>query len=145
VSYRAIGVQKNMQIESPTFSTTASVQDVSTFISIPKNLELILPHGRIQDFTASESDCSFTVQGGITISLVLASSSLNKVIYKQGNKSPFPFDLTIVLTEESYGSQGKIHFNGEVSMFIAMVAKGPLTELFKDMANNIKSVLEGPK
>jgi carbon monoxide dehydrogenase subunit G len=134
-----------MQIDSPRFSTTASVDEVYRFIRIPENLQKILPSDRIQHFESTDNDCKFTVQGGITISLVLVSASTEFIIFKQGEKSPFPFKLTVKLTSTNEGSEGTIHFNGEVSMFIAMVATGPLTELFKDMSKNIKSVLEAPK
>jgi hypothetical protein len=107
------------------------------YLSLPSNLEKILPSERIDAFESDQDQCSFTIQGGFTISLVFVSRSEVGVRYKSGVNSPFPFELKIDMEPLDNQCTGKLEFQGEISPFIAMMAKGPLTALFNDMGKNL--------
>jgi len=107
------------------------------YLSLPSNLEKILPSERIDAFEADQDQCSFKIQGGFTISLVFVSRSEVGVKYKSGVNSPFPFELKIDMEPFDNQCTGKLEFQGETSPFITMMAKGPLTALFNDMGKNL--------
>ena len=79
------------------------------------------------------------MQGGITISLVQdGMEGSDKLFLKSGEKSPFPFRLTINLTEIEPGTEGNIHFDGEVNMFLKMMVEKPLGNLFNYMSKKLQ-------
>jgi len=46
--------------------------------------------------------------------------------------------LTIHLTQKESETEGYIHFDGEVNMFLKMMVEKPLTNLFNYMTNKLK-------
>jgi len=126
-----------MHILSNQFTVNSTCDNMLAYLSLPSNLEKILPSERIHAFEADQDQCSFTIQGGFTISLVFVSRSEVGVKYKSGVNSPFPFELKIDMEPLDNQCTGKLEFQGETSPFIAMMAKGPLTALFNDMGKNL--------
>lgn len=126
-----------MHILSNQFTVNSTCDNMLGYLSLPSNLEKILPSERIDAFEADQDQCSFTIQGGFTISLVFVSRSEVGVRYKSGVNSPFPFELKIDMEPFDNQCTGKLEFQGETSPFIAMMAKGPLTALFNDMGKNL--------
>ena len=55
------------------------------------------PWTKYQTSNADKDSCSFKVQGGITISLIQNGREDGKIFLKSGEKSPFPFKLTVHL------------------------------------------------
>ena len=131
-----------MELKSIQVSVKASRADIISFLSNSENLWLILPQDKISDFKASMESCSFKVQGGITISLIQNGHEENKLFLKSGEKTPFPFNLTIHLTENSSLTDGYIHFDGEVNAFLKMMVEKPLSALFNYMSEKLKSHFE---
>lgn len=131
-----------MELTSNQVSVKASKEDIISFLSNSENLWLILPQDKISDFKASSDSCSFKVQGGITISLVQNGHEENKLFLKSGEKTPFPFDLTIHLSENGSSTDGYIHFAGEVNAFLKMMVEKPLSALFNYMSEKLKSHYE---
>ena len=131
-----------MELKSIQVSVKASRADIISFLSNSENLWLILPQDKISDFKASMKSCSFKVQGGITISLIQNGHEENKLFLKSGEKTPFPFNLTIHLTENGSLTDGYIHFDGEVNAFLKMMVEKPLSALFNYMSEKLKSHFE---
>lgn len=128
-----------MNIKSEKSVINASVNEVYTFLSNAENIGVLLPQNEVKEFQGDREQCSFKVQGGITISLVQDELEPNAEIkMKSGEKSPFPFDLTIVMHEKGEQTEGYIDFNGEVNAFLKMMVKKPLTNLFNHMTNALK-------
>lgn len=129
-----------MIIESQKVEVNAPAEDVFTFLSNAKNIEELLPADNIKDFQATETQCSFKVQGGITITLIqdsLVPHSEIKMV--SGEKSPFPFNLTIHMGEDATKQTiGYIYFDGEVNAFLKMMVQKPLTNLFNYMSQKMK-------
>lgn len=134
-----------MKIESELFTTHVQVKEIIDFLSIPVNIEKILPPDRIQSFESDDTQCNFKIQGGINISLVFVKQTNSSVSYKSGEKSPFPFELTAHIEEIPDGTSGQLIFIGDTSPFISMMAKGPLTALFNDMGRNLIKLIEKSK
>ena len=119
-------------------SVGANRSNIIEFLTKPSNLEHLLPMDKVKDFISDESSCSFKVQGGFIISLFQDGSEEGKVFLKSGEKSPFPFKLTIHLVEqEENKTEGQIEFDGEVNAFMKMMVEKPLLSLFNYMSNKL--------
>ena len=127
-----------MQILSQEVEIHATTNQVLEFISISSNIEKLLPQDKISDFKFDENSCSFKVQGGIIISLIQSGRDENKLYLASGQKSPFPFKLTIHTFTTNEGCKGFIEFNGEVNAFLKMLVEKPLSALFNYMTNQMK-------
>jgi hypothetical protein len=129
-----------MVIESQNVEVNAPSEDVFTFLSNAKNIEELLPSDNIKDFQATETECSFKVQGGITITLIQESvEPFREIKMISGEKSPFPFHLTIHMGEDATKQTiGFIHFDGDVNPFLKMMVQKPLTNLFNYMSQKMK-------
>jgi hypothetical protein len=116
---------------------------VYSYLQDARNYLDLLPQDKIKEWTATEKHCSFKVQGGFIITLVLDGGIESSNVYlKSGEKSPFPFKLDIQLEETEEGTKGKIVFNGEVNMFMKMMVEKPLTALFNTMSHKLKEHFE---
>lgn len=125
----------SMKIDSTKVTVNAAAQTVFDFLINTEHLYHLMPQDKISDWKADEKSCSFKVQGGITISLVqIETFSPEKIILKSGEKSPFPFTLTVHLTASGDSTEGYIAFDGDVNMFLKMMVEKPLTALFNYMS-----------
>lgn len=127
-----------MKLDSNKVTVNANKQDIKAFLSDSNNLLHLLPQDSISDFKSSVEECSFKVQGGIIISLVQDGIEDNELYLKSGEKSPFPFRLTVKLDEKESSTEGFIHFDGEVNMFLKMMVEKPLKNLFNYMSDKLK-------
>ncbi len=128
-----------MTIDSQKVQITADQQTIADFLSDAQNLIHLLPQDKITDFKADANQCSFKVQGGITISLVEdGTDGPSQLFLKSGDASPFPFRLTIHTAPNKGGTEGYIHFEGQVNPFMKMIVEKPLTHLFDYMSNKLK-------
>lgn len=128
-----------MKIDSTKVEVNASAKNIFAFLKDANNLIHLLPQDNISDFKATASECSFKVQGGIVITLVQnGGEEPNKLFLKSGEKSPFPFTLTIHIDEINGKSNGYIAFDGEVNMFLKMMVEKPLTNLFNYMSEKLQ-------
>lgn len=127
-----------MVLKSERVIIAASIQDVKVFLTNSKNIELLLPQDKISDFKADEKECSFKVQGAIIISLLQNGSEKKKIFLKSGEKSPFPFSLTVFLEQENEKTMGFIEFSGEINPFLKMMVEKPLQALFNFMSHKLE-------
>lgn len=129
-----------MIIDSNKVIVNASSQEVFDFMHDMNNMIHLLPADKISDFKSSIDDCSFKVQGGVLISLIRTGTEGNeKILLKSGEGTPFPFTLTINMKESNESTEGFIHFDGEVNMFLKMMVEKPLTALFNYMSEKLQS------
>jgi carbon monoxide dehydrogenase subunit G len=127
-----------MTLQSQSYTVNAAPKDVITFLSDAKNLFHILPQDKITDWTADEQMCSFKVQGGFTIRLLEdGNNGSNELYLKSGEGTPFSFKLTVFLNEKESKTEGHIHFDGEVNLFLKMMVEKPLTALFDYMSKQL--------
>lgn len=127
-----------MIIKGNTVVVNADRKTVQEFLSDSNNMIHLLPQDKISDFSSTNEGCSFKVQGGITISLNQNGiDGLDKLFLKSGEKSPFPFDLTVVMSDKEGKTEGYIEFNGQVNAFLKMMVEKPLTNLFNYMSDKL--------
>jgi hypothetical protein len=128
-----------MIIKSDQIQVAANKNEIRDFLLNCTNYHLLLPEDKISNFTATENQCSFKVQGGFTIQLIQYGIDQDgNVLLKSGENSPFPFSLCAKLNEEGQNTSGEIEFDGELNSFLAMVATKPLQHLFNYMADSLK-------
>lgn len=128
-----------MIIKSDKIQVAAKKNEIRDFLLNCTNYHLLLPEDKISNFTATENQCSFKVQGGIWIQLIQDGIDQDgNVLLKSGENSPFPFSLSAKLTEEGQNTSGEIEFDGELNSFLAMVATKPLQHLFNFMADRLE-------
>jgi hypothetical protein len=133
-----------MIIESIPSTVSQPIAVVYDFLKNIENLFYLLPQDKISAWTATSTDCSFKIQGGIIIPLVLDSLVQNQEInLVSGPKSPFPFTLSVKLTETESGTCGQLLFDAKMSKTIQFIAEKPLRHLFNTMTDNIKVHFEG--
>ncbi len=133
-----------MIIQSEKVQVNAAQKDICTFLSDSNNLLHLLPQDKISDFKSTVEECSFKVQGGVTISLIqTGTEGDSKLFLKSGEKSPFPFKLTIQLDQIEGTTEGYILFDGEVNAFLKMMVEKPLTNLFNYMSNKLMEHFKG--
>jgi hypothetical protein len=124
-----------MKIESTRVDVNASQEDIYSFLVNSNNLIHLLPQDKISNWKSTENECSFKAQGGFLISLLQnGNQGKSKVFMKSGEKSPFPFKLTLFINEKNDKSNGYIEFEGNVNLFLKKIVEKPLTELFNHMA-----------
>lgn len=112
--------------------------EIENFLIDSRNLEFLLPEDKISNFVADENACSFKVQGGFTISLIQDGREEGKIYLRSGEKSPFPFKLTVHLNEEDTNiTEAYIVFDGEVNAFLKMMVEKPLLNLFNYMSHKL--------
>jgi hypothetical protein len=128
-----------MIIDSTKVEVNATQEVICTFLKDSNNLIHLLPKDNISDFKSTIEECSFKVQGGVIISLIQdGNEGDSKLFLKSGEKSPFPFKLTIQLGQIDGKTEGFIHFDGELNMFLKMMVEKPLTNLFNYMSNKLQ-------
>lgn len=130
-----------MIIQSSTSNVSANIETVKSFLSNPRNLEQLLPSDKVSQFEANEKSCSFVVQGGIKISLLLDQVQETTVCYRSGEGSPFPFTLKICLADQGVQTDGYVLFDGEINGFLKLMVEKPLKSLFEGMIERLKVLL----
>ncbi len=133
-----------MILKADTITVNADRNTIHQFLGDSNNMIHLLPQDKISDFTSNEESCSFKVQGGITISLVQnGTDGLDKLFMKSGEKSPFPFKLSIVMIDKGDQTEGYIEFDGEVNAFLKMMVERPLSNLFNFMSKKLVEQFNG--
>ncbi|TNE71058.1 MAG: hypothetical protein EP333_09680 [Bacteroidetes bacterium] len=128
-----------MNIKSNSVEVNASRNQILDFLMNMENINYLLPQDKISDFKADSGQCSFKVQGGVTIALIQdGHKELDEIYMRSGQGSPFPFKLTVKLEENGEKTSGHISFDGEVNMFLKMMVEKPLTALFNYMSEELK-------
>lgn len=130
-----------MEIKSTPAIVNANIKTAHDFLIDARNMEHLLPMDKVSEFKADEKKCSFKVQGGFEISLIEEGSNGSSEVYlRAGESSPFPFKLTVhLLPISDTETEGFIHFNGEVNMFLKMMVEKPLSALFEFMTKQLQT------
>jgi carbon monoxide dehydrogenase subunit G len=127
-----------MLIESTPAIVQVPITQVFDFLKDVSNLYHLLPHDKISSWEANETACSFKIQGGIIIPLVLTElNTPTQIKMISGPKSPFPFTLSVNMEEVSGGTKGCLVFDAKVSKTIQFIAEKPLRNLFNTMADKL--------
>ncbi|MCH2234568.1 MAG: hypothetical protein MK078_09970 [Crocinitomicaceae bacterium] len=126
-------------IDSNKVAVEAGIQEVFAYLTDFNNIKELLPQDKISDWESDKDFCSFKVQNAATIPLKKeAVNEFDKIDIVSGDKAPFPFTLQIHLSEKDGGTEGYIHFEGDINMFLKMMVEKPLENLFNYMAHKLQ-------
>ena len=132
-----------MKLTSDRVTVEANRQEIAAFLRKIEHIYHLLPHEHISDWKATDHECSFKVQAGVTIPLIQDGFQDDELIFlRSGEKAPFPFRLTVHLEDEGLHTAGWISFDGEVNVFLKMMVEKPLSNLFNIMSQNLKRHFE---
>lgn len=130
--------------ESKEVEVKADPATLQNFIRDPKNLYELLPKERIENWKADERSCSFKISGVSSMELQLQDSETpGQVKYRSGEKAPFPFELSIQISEKEGGSTCQVICEAELNPFLENMVQGPLERLFDHMAERINELDPG--
>lgn len=134
-----------MEITSNKAHVEASAMKLFTFLSDTNNFVKLLPEDKISEWKADGTSCSFKVQKAATIALEQKElKPYSELVLTSGEKSPFPFNLTIFIQEkDSKNTEAFLQFEGEVNAFLKAMIQKPLTNLFNHMASKLEANFEG--
>lgn len=127
-----------VKIESINAVVNASPETVFAFISNMNNIRKLLPEHKISEWKSDEKSCSFKVQNAYTIPLkYIGAKEFSLIQINSGEGAPFRFTLDVHLRAEQGKTIGYLECNAELNMFLEMMVKGPLKNLFDYMAGEL--------
>ena len=129
-------------IESQPAHVNTSAAEVFSFLSNMNNIEKLLPAGKYSDWKADADSCSFKIQNAYTIGMRVKESTPNhSIIYESTAGSPFPFTLSVKLTEEGSRTTGQLICDAQINPFLEMMVKAPLKNLFDYMTGQLPGAM----
>lgn len=124
------------RIESKSVTLNKDASSVFNYITNMNNFEHLLPIDKISNWESEEKSCSFKIQGSAHIGLDLATTTPNnEIVIKSSPKTPFPFTLTIALTEEAGNTTVSQVCEADINPFLKMMVEKPLRNLFDYIAD----------
>lgn len=129
-------------IDSKKVEVNSSAADVYAYLTDLNNFKELLPQDRISNWESTAEQCSFKIQGTVTISIKMKDGTPNHTIHlTNGEKSPFPFTLDVSIEEtgpdECIASQ---RFQADINPFLKMMVEKPLSNLFNYIADKLQEV-----
>ncbi len=109
------------------------------FLSNFKNFEHLMPE-QVTNWEATETTCSFTVQGMADVGMKIKEKDLNtRVHIVSDGKLPFDFELTCHIEAiDENTSKAHIEINADLNPMMLMMVKRPLKNLVNLMAERLK-------
>ncbi len=127
-------------IESKKVDVKASREVVFSFLTDLNNFIELLPKDKISDWKSDTQSCSFKVQGGYKIGLIMGSvEPHSKIILNSSSDSPFKFVLNIILQESATGTLGWQVCEADLNPFLRMMVEKPLKNLFDHIADKLQA------
>lgn len=129
------------KIESNKVEIENSATNVFNYLGNFKNFQALMP-AQVTNWTATETECSFTINGMATIGMKILEKTPNSHIKITSNgKVPFDFILHVNIEEkEAAKSSGQLVFEAELNPMIKMMVEKPLTNFFNLLAERMKDI-----
>lgn len=131
-----------MKLTSDKATVNKPASEIFDFLKNLNNLEQLMPQDKIENWSSSENECSFKIKGLAGIGMKNNEENApNKIVLGSHGKNPFPFTLTINISETSESScETQLEFDGEVNAFMKMMIEKPLSNFFNMLANKLQEV-----
>jgi carbon monoxide dehydrogenase subunit G len=121
----------------------ATKEQVFEFLSDFNNFQKLMPE-QVTDWKSDRDNCTFTIQGMATISLVYkVREPYHTVEVEPIGKSPVDFNLLIKLFDsehEPLKTTGIVEIDADLNAMMAMIARRPLENLVNVMAEKLNQV-----
>jgi carbon monoxide dehydrogenase subunit G len=132
-----------MKVESSKHTIHAKEEVIFYFVSDFRNFGSLLPE-QIKNYEADQDSCSFEISGLGPISLKISEKlPFSMVSSVSAGKSPIPFTLSVLLSpHDDQSCVATVVVDAEISMMMAMIAKGPLNNFVNIVAEKLQTVME---
>lgn len=130
-----------MKIESDKAEVNKPITEVFTFLSNFSNFQKLMPP-QVVDWTSTEDECHFKIQGMASIGMKIIEKTPNSLIKIVSNeKVPFAFTLNVHLTEISANqTSGQLIFEADLNPMMKMMVEKPLSKFFNLLAGKMKEL-----
>lgn len=128
-----------LKIKSEEFTFNGKQADCIDFLSDLNNYKNLFPKDKIKNWKSEENYCEFNLQNAYTLEILKESVTENNIFLKSGGKSPFSFEIKIVVNKKSNNiCSAQIASEANVSAILKTIIGKPLNELFNHMASKIE-------
>ena len=130
-----------MHIESPLKSVNQSSETVFKFLSDVKNFEILMPDNIDKFELLNEETFRFALKGMPEIVLRKEEEHPYSKVVLGAASSKLDFTLTADIQEiSSNESEVGLSFDGKFNAMMAMMIKGPLTNVIKTLSSNMDKI-----
>lgn len=132
-----------MDIVSKQGQIKASEKDFFFFLSDLRNLDEFIPADKIEDWDASEDECSFTMPkvGSITLQITEKKPYHLIRVEPSGGSSPFGFKFFIQMKEmDAMDTRIKLTLRAELNMMMKTMFQGPIKKGLDQMVDTLSNL-----
>ncbi|MES2592453.1 MAG: SRPBCC family protein [Bacteroidota bacterium] len=129
------------KIESEIVEIDNSAENIFNYLSDFRNFEKLMP-SQVTNWTATNDECSFTLNGMATIGMkIVEKTPFQKIVINSNGKVPFDFQLFVNITEKgATNSVGQIIFESNLNPMMKMMVVKPLGNFFNMLAHRMKDI-----
>lgn len=129
------------KIESEIVEVDNSSENIFNYLSDFRNFEKLMP-SQVTNWTATNDECSFTLNGMATIGMkIVEKIPFQKIVINSNGKVPFDFQLFVYITEKGAAkSVGQIVFESNLNPMMKMMVVKPLGNFFNMLAHRMKDI-----
>jgi hypothetical protein len=130
-----------VNIESEISQINIPARNAFTYLSDLNNWQGLMPK-EVTKWESQNDHCSFVLGGMATIGMRIQEIVSHSTIkLKSEGKSPFSFDLEVILQETGSDTcEVKLLFNGDMNMMMRMMAEKPLTNFFNYLSHKMRGI-----
>lgn len=132
-----------MKFSSNSTEILRSAEEIFVFLNNFQNFDKLLPE-KISNWSASQTNCSFEINGMATIELKISSTSpCTSIIMETEGKSPFPFKLNSNIEKiDALSASVNFEIEAKLSPLMLPMVKKPLQQLVEVIGEKLKLYLE---
>ncbi len=130
-------------IESGQEHIRKTPSEVYGFLVDCNNHKQLMPE-QVEKWQSTETTCQFTIKGTADLSLRIKETRENEaIVLEPYEKIPFPFTLTWKIEGEGGNSRVEAVLEGDMNVFVKMVAAKPLENFLKHQIAQLKTIMNG--
>jgi hypothetical protein len=129
------------RIESEKVTINKSQGEVFSWFANVNNYKAIMP-AQVEDWNATENDCSFTIKGMATLGMAIEEKTPDSFIRlaKKG-KAPFDFSLLVnIAAIKENESELQLIFDADLNPLLKMMAVSPLTNFLNMLVKKYQEI-----
>ena len=129
------------KLESEKVSVNYTPQNVFDFLSNFNNFQKLMPE-QVTNWTSTEEECSFTINGMATIGMkIVEKNSPSQIKIISNGKVPFNFTLDVLISEAPDNKcTGQLVFEADLNPMLKMMVEKPLGNFFNLLAKKLQDV-----
>jgi hypothetical protein len=129
------------KIESEIVDVNNSAEKIFNYLSDFRNFETLMP-SQVTNWTATNDECSFTLNGMATIGMkIIEKTPFSKITINSNGKVPFEFQLFVFIIEKGAANcTGQLIFESDLNPMLKMMVVKPLGNFFNMLAHKMKDI-----